>query len=1066
MRQKKQKNRIYEKIIRILPLLLLLLIIVIPFLIAVSLISFDGSFFEGFESGSFSTYGWEASAGTGAWAIATTNPYGGTYHAQAGNTASVERTLSLNISTLRYQNISFKFYYQTANTETGDYIAADWYNGTAWVNVLNVSSQPTYTLFSINLPSQADNNSNFKIRFRCMTNATNERCRVDNVSVTATTLINTKPTQAQPILNSTYNTNLSSENITCYNQSTYDADNDEVKNIFSWRKNNIPFAIVIMPFEGGKDSLNNNDFSGYSNSGKINNALFNKTGGYDGKGAYQFDGSSAFIELVDSPSLNVTENITILAWVKTTTTSPSWQFIIEKGINDSDNYAFALQRNQLFFEYANSNYYFFNTTTANINANVWYFVGVSTNRTNLKFYLNGNEIQSYNLTEPIKPWTGNLWIGRQNKGTSNFYFNGTIDEVMIFDKTLSPQQINAIYKNKSNVIVSEELRIGDKWSCAATPTDIFSVGNTNFSNNLTIRENINPSVKNITPPKNSSYKNGSVINITANVTDNYKLDKVFVNVSWNNGSWVSEMTNISEIYNATFTNTSAEGVYNITIIANDSFGNINNTEKSYFIIYTPETNPPLITLNYPPNNFITNNNYINFNWTTIDDTSEIMMCNITINNAVNISGITAYNNTPVNYSIKNLTDNTYYWNISCSDNLNNSNTSETRTFLIDTAAPYWADASLNQSDVYWNQTIYFNASWLDNNNLAGYIFYINQTGNWENSGYIPFSGQQNISEISFHIDAIAGANVYWYFWANDTAGNFNQTEIKNFSVKPRPTAVTILLNQSIYPQGLEPGLGYDILIPINVTFKDTISNNFISDGDCAVSNDKSSEIIYLNFNSTSKSYEGKIDTSWLYDNVTFNASCSAGINYLNSSNITSANVWAYIYLWDWYNLSYYGGYDKYWLRKNPPEGGLAVLTEEKNLSPGLNGIRTFYFYGPNINGTMARDFEIYNLHTISLNISLNDTRCKPIICSSIINKALESLIEGCGNEHTIPANTPTVIEDNITGNYTVRIDEYIGLKLYLNCSDYVNMSLSVYFNYSGMQPNIFASEAVPMKVSS
>ena len=44
-------------------------------------------------------------------------------------------------------------------------------------------------------------------------------------------------------------TNYTDENLTCYNQSTLDADEDSVVNIYNWYKNNQPLAVLNIPFE-------------------------------------------------------------------------------------------------------------------------------------------------------------------------------------------------------------------------------------------------------------------------------------------------------------------------------------------------------------------------------------------------------------------------------------------------------------------------------------------------------------------------------------------------------------------------------------------------------------------------------------------------------------------------------------------------------------------------------------------------------------------------------------------------------------------------------------------------
>ncbi|MCK4650065.1 hypothetical protein KAT36_02430 [Candidatus Pacearchaeota archaeon] len=150
-----------------------------------SLASFDGNFFEDFESGSLATNGWATSGGASSnWIVSIEDAYNGTYHAEAENTDS-NSTLLTNISTEDYGNISFSFWYDTDNFEAGDYLFADWYNGTDWINVLTVDGTNTgaYTLSNNTLTSDANNNPNFAIRFICNSDKNNEWCQVDYIHV-------------------------------------------------------------------------------------------------------------------------------------------------------------------------------------------------------------------------------------------------------------------------------------------------------------------------------------------------------------------------------------------------------------------------------------------------------------------------------------------------------------------------------------------------------------------------------------------------------------------------------------------------------------------------------------------------------------------------------------------------------------------------------------------------------------------------------------------------------------------------------------------------------------------
>ena len=70
------------------------------------------------------------------------------------------------------------------------------------------------------------------------------------------------PTHDPPILNSTYGTNYTDENLTCYNQSTNDGT--AVKNIYNWYKDNSSIMVLNMPFEGSSNSTYTKDYSGYT----------------------------------------------------------------------------------------------------------------------------------------------------------------------------------------------------------------------------------------------------------------------------------------------------------------------------------------------------------------------------------------------------------------------------------------------------------------------------------------------------------------------------------------------------------------------------------------------------------------------------------------------------------------------------------------------------------------------------------------------------------------------------------------------------------------------------------
>ena len=65
-------------------------------------------------------------------------------------------------------------------------------------------------------------------------------------------------------------------------------------------------------------------------------------------------------------------------------------------------------------------------------------------------------------------------------------FSGLIDDVYIFNRTLSKEQILVLYNGKLDLIVSNETKIDDIWSVAVTPNDGYGDGTTTTSNSLTV----------------------------------------------------------------------------------------------------------------------------------------------------------------------------------------------------------------------------------------------------------------------------------------------------------------------------------------------------------------------------------------------------------------------------------------------------------------------------------------------------------------------------------------------------------------------------------------------------
>jgi hypothetical protein len=167
--------------------------------------------------------------------------------------------------------------------------------------------------------------------------------------------------------------------------------------------------------------------------------------------ALDFEGSSNYLDLESSEDLDL-ETITISSWIYLNgdgDTSSGLNAIISKQKN-ANGYRLAYRNETELFEFSvwssetNSVAY-----TDTVSQNQWYHVVGTFDGTYSKIFINGTEMTSGEpLNGGINYDPTNLLFGKYL--TSNHYFNGTLDEVMIFNRALDILEIQAIYAEQSS----------------------------------------------------------------------------------------------------------------------------------------------------------------------------------------------------------------------------------------------------------------------------------------------------------------------------------------------------------------------------------------------------------------------------------------------------------------------------------------------------------------------------------------------------------------------------------------------------------------------------------------
>jgi len=183
------------------------------------------------------------------------------------------------------------------------------------------------------------------------------------------------------------------------------------------------------------------DSSGNGNDGTINGTP-NWVAGQIGS-ALDFDGSSNFVEIPHSESLSMTEQITIAAWTNMRANSSGEMLIVSKGGWQPDMpYELSEDNGAVIFWQFYDTEGRDNCSPESPPADEWHHIAATYDGTVFKCYIDGELGEEWEYTGTIPQNELSVTIGRRSTGGN--FFDGMIDEVMIFDHALSDDEIPKI----------------------------------------------------------------------------------------------------------------------------------------------------------------------------------------------------------------------------------------------------------------------------------------------------------------------------------------------------------------------------------------------------------------------------------------------------------------------------------------------------------------------------------------------------------------------------------------------------------------------------------------------
>lgn len=325
------------------------------------------------------------------------------------------------------------------------------------------------------------------------------------------------------------------------------------------------------------------DNSSYGNNGTAKGNAVQTDLGYYGKG-YNFSSVGDYINITPSQSLNLSWNFTICAWINPRASS-SGHFIFKRGINNNLNprhqYELRLNASQFIVfrrgdgisssESAKSSY--------SIPLNQWHHVCGEVNGSNqMLVYHNGTDVTQSAVTATLtwQNFTDFQAIGvlRSTSDVSNM----TVDEVMVFNRSLSLEEIQSLYNSSKYYLSHNFTNLADQtYTYRAYSIDRDgNVGSTE-QRNVTI-DTILPQIQFVNPTNQTGvtvYRNYIEVNVTS--TDETKLDTIKINLYNSTRSLINTSYSQASPHYINFSNL-LRGVYYYNATANDSAGNINSTE--------------------------------------------------------------------------------------------------------------------------------------------------------------------------------------------------------------------------------------------------------------------------------------------------------------------------------------------------------------------------------------------------------------------------------------------------------------------------------------------------------
>lgn len=212
---------------------------------------------------------------------------------------------------------------------------------------------------------------------------------------------------------------------------------------------NASSLLLYYPFDVGYDSLNfTYDYTTANRNARsfplVAGPSYNTTGFIGG--AFNFDGINDYLNVTTRDFIGYNAAFSAAVWINTRGSDGTQGIISEDDSANAKRWSLNLRANGTlsYVQYDGGSGATANVMDTILQNNTWYHIVVTRNHTQVAMYLNGTRLTFFNDT-PVNATVGSdpsIRIGNQRDQS---YFNGTIDEIMIFNRTLTPIEALGIF---------------------------------------------------------------------------------------------------------------------------------------------------------------------------------------------------------------------------------------------------------------------------------------------------------------------------------------------------------------------------------------------------------------------------------------------------------------------------------------------------------------------------------------------------------------------------------------------------------------------------------------------